>query len=428
VTGKQVKCPRCGSATPLPSPRLEPMPLQAVNSPPPPAAPPKPVPEPTPSPPSEEVIALPTVETYYIEEPLPGEPAVEQPRPGELAGLGTRLSGRLQAREAAALVESLARAVEAANRQGSIRRENRPEGVAQPTDGLAKEAVQRDVRALGKILYECILGRPPGADPGKEADGQPLSFRAKAPRLLEIICLKCLEKNPAASYASVQELADDLRRFLGEPVRARSSGWLRSPAVLGLLAIALLAGVAVGVVSWSVNEERTRAEQARADAALSEQVAREQAEQAYKRAKSVEAKARTASENAQRMAEQERKARQDAVRGEEKATEGRVAAETRLAQVREQYLSRTKDLLVGKWKLTAPEKEKDKVTEFTPGGSLLVTPGAGRGTYRLLGVDKLEMQRGNAGAAKEQFTIQALTWNELVLVDKDGKEWKAERK
>ena len=95
--------------------------------------------------------------------------------------------------------------------------------------------------------------------------------------------------------------------------------------------------------------------------------------------------------------------------------------------MREQYLSRTKDLLVGKWKITAPEKEKSKLTEFTSEGNVLTSSG-GRGTYRLLDADKLEMQMSNPGAAREQFTIQVLTWHELVLIGKDGKEWKAERK
>src|SRR5437764_14567726 len=80
VTGKQVQCPRCGSATPLPHPRLEPMALQPAHSLPPPPPPPKRIPEEEPPPPPEEAVALPTVETYYFEEPLPGEQAVEPPR------------------------------------------------------------------------------------------------------------------------------------------------------------------------------------------------------------------------------------------------------------------------------------------------------------------------------------------------------------
>ncbi len=135
-----------------------------------------------------------------------------------------------------------------------------------------------DVYGLGSILYALLAGRAPHAgsslvetlDLVREASPEPPSRRNPVvPRDLEVICLKCLEKEPGRRYPDAQALADDLKRWLsGEPIAARPVGrltrlamWCRRhplPAALAALLVISVAGGFAGV-TWKWREaERAR--------------------------------------------------------------------------------------------------------------------------------------------------------------------------
>jgi tetratricopeptide (TPR) repeat protein len=92
------------------------------------------------------------------------------------------------------------------------------------------------VYALGGILYELLVGKPPflANDPLQtlmmviaDEPVTPRELNRAVPRDLETICLKCLEKKASRRYASAAALADDLRLWLdGRPIKARPIRWI----------------------------------------------------------------------------------------------------------------------------------------------------------------------------------------------------------
>ena len=213
---------------------------------------------------------------------------------------------RSQPRRAVALMAKVARAVQYAHEQGILHRDLKPgnillDGRGEPlvSDfGLAKwleptghltrtptvfgtpgyiapEQVNgsagnltpaADVYSLGAVLFDLFTGQPPFTGEHalktiQQATQKPApKLRSLAPALdrdLEIICAKCLERDPQARYRSAGELADDLERWLhGRSIVARPVSppvhlwrWVRrNPLVAQMAALLLIMAIAVGVM------------------------------------------------------------------------------------------------------------------------------------------------------------------------------------
>jgi WD40 repeat protein/tRNA A-37 threonylcarbamoyl transferase component Bud32 len=241
--------------------------------------------------------------------------------------LAKQLDGRAQPPvQAAALMETLARAVHYAHQCGVIHRDLKPtnilltaDGIPKITDfGLAKydrndltatgemlgtpsymapeqaagdnRAVgpAADVYGLGSVLFELLTGRPPfRAETVLAALEQVRSREVTSPSLVQpglprdlcTICLTCLQKEPTRRYASAADLAEDLRRFqAGESIAARPMGtpercwrWCRrnpgwAAMLAGVAGLLVVVAVVSTVLALGLDAEAAKARRAERNA------------------------------------------------------------------------------------------------------------------------------------------------------------------
>jgi tetratricopeptide (TPR) repeat protein len=154
-----------------------------------------------------------------------------------------------------------------------------------PEQALAKRVAmdhRTDVYSLGATLYELLTLEPafPGDDPHLVmrdiAEKEPVAPRRLNPALpvdLETIVLKAMSKDATGRYATAQEMAEDLGRYLADqPIHARrpslaahASKWARRHRGFVTAAFVLLL---LGVVALVADKFRVEAEQKRTGAAL----------------------------------------------------------------------------------------------------------------------------------------------------------------
>jgi serine/threonine protein kinase/tetratricopeptide (TPR) repeat protein len=165
-----------------------------------------------------------------------------------------------------------------------------------PEQALAKRGLvdhRTDIYSLGVTLYEVLTLEPAYA--GSDRDEllrqiatcdprPPRRLRPSIPVALETIVLKAIAREPDRRYASAQDLADDLERFLeNRPIRAvRPTLWERltkwcgrhKPVLVAAAALGTLA--AVGLIACTIVIWREK-EAAKASAAEAE-IQRQRAE------------------------------------------------------------------------------------------------------------------------------------------------------
>jgi len=181
---------------------------------------------------------------------------------------------------------------------------------------------QADVWALGVMLYEVLTGGRPFAGQTRQEIFQailkgefvrPRKIADQTPRALELICVKCLSREPHERYTDAAALASDLGNWLeGRPIVARPPGtvetavkWVRRnksiSASMSAAIFALLLGTGISVwQAYRANAEADRADGESVTARDQERLAKANAAEAGRLAVTADREATNAKAQAKR--------------------------------------------------------------------------------------------------------------------------------
>jgi serine/threonine protein kinase/Tfp pilus assembly protein PilF len=166
-----------------------------------------------------------------------------------------------------------------------------------PEQALARRSGvdhRTDIYSLGMTLYELLTLEPAfgGRDRGEllrqiafDEPRRPRVLNKAVPSDLETIVLKAVEKNPAERYATAEDLAADLQRFLEDrPIRARRptiGDRARKMArrhwpvvVTAAVCLVVVLAVLAGSIGWVVRDRAARRVEARREVLLAVEQAR----------------------------------------------------------------------------------------------------------------------------------------------------------